>query len=255
MFKNNKYSNWYYSIINKSKNRINNGYIERHHIIPRSLGGSDNHENIALLTAKEHFICHLLLTKMCISQKDEWKMICAYLYFRAHDKNLKSKQYKSLKEKFIKNHPLKGKNKSIETKEKMKNSWTNERRKNRSNEYKGKNNPFYGKSHSDEFKINMSLNNPAKKEEVKEKMRGPRPDFVPNTSKYGISNETKLKISKSLLGHKDTEKTKMKKRKSKENLVWVHKNLPKSCVQIKNHLLLEYLSKDYIMGRGPKKFW
>ena len=38
--------------------------VEKHHIIPRSLGGVNTSENLAKLTPKEHFIAHLLLTKM-----------------------------------------------------------------------------------------------------------------------------------------------------------------------------------------------
>ena len=64
IFINNKYTNWYNSIINKAKNRIITGYTEKHHIIPSSLGGTNNKENLVTLTAREHFVCHLLLTKM-----------------------------------------------------------------------------------------------------------------------------------------------------------------------------------------------
>ncbi len=45
-------------------------YYEAHHIIPKCLGGQGSysrtkqHPNIVLLTAKEHFIAHLLLHKM-----------------------------------------------------------------------------------------------------------------------------------------------------------------------------------------------
>ncbi|AVO22872.1 homing endonuclease [Erwinia phage vB_EamM-Bue1] len=38
-------------------------YIERHHIIPKSMGGSNLVENIAVLTAREHFIVHKLLAR------------------------------------------------------------------------------------------------------------------------------------------------------------------------------------------------
>lgn len=38
--------------------------FELHHIIPRSLGGSDDIDNLVLLTYREHYIAHLLLTKM-----------------------------------------------------------------------------------------------------------------------------------------------------------------------------------------------
>ena len=39
-------------------------YTEKHHIIPRSLGGSDNSSNIVVLTAREHFIAHCLLARI-----------------------------------------------------------------------------------------------------------------------------------------------------------------------------------------------
>lgn len=39
-------------------------YYEKHHIIPKCLGGSNKIENLILLTAKEHFIAHLLLHKI-----------------------------------------------------------------------------------------------------------------------------------------------------------------------------------------------
>lgn len=64
MYLDNKYTKWYNSIIENSNNRTIDGYTEKHHIIPRSLGGSDDSSNLAILTAREHFICHLLLTKM-----------------------------------------------------------------------------------------------------------------------------------------------------------------------------------------------
>ena len=36
-------------------------YYEIHHIVPRSEGGSNKQSNLVLLTAKEHYIAHLLL--------------------------------------------------------------------------------------------------------------------------------------------------------------------------------------------------
>jgi 5-methylcytosine-specific restriction endonuclease McrA len=36
-------------------------YYELHHILPKSLGGLDLQENLVLLTAREHYIAHLLL--------------------------------------------------------------------------------------------------------------------------------------------------------------------------------------------------
>jgi len=68
IFINNKYTKWYNSLINKAKDRTITGYTEKHHIIPSSLGGTDKKDNIVKLTPREHFICHLLLTKMTSGQ-------------------------------------------------------------------------------------------------------------------------------------------------------------------------------------------
>lgn len=61
----NKYTKSYNSIIGTAKARGTvSGYSETHHIIPKSLGGSNRKENLVKLTPKEHFICHRLLPKM-----------------------------------------------------------------------------------------------------------------------------------------------------------------------------------------------
>lgn len=104
MFLNNKYTNWYYSIINsvKSKQRnYNSDVYEKHHIIPRSLGGIDNEENIIILTFREHFLCHLLLTKMT-SGKNKTKMCFAlhcffYMICRYHHRPVASRHYDYMK--------------------------------------------------------------------------------------------------------------------------------------------------------------
>jgi hypothetical protein len=58
------YQKIYDQLISKANDRILEGYSEKHHILPRSLGGSDDISNIIALTAREHFICHLLLAKI-----------------------------------------------------------------------------------------------------------------------------------------------------------------------------------------------
>jgi hypothetical protein len=63
MFINNKYKTWHDNIITKAKNRTLEGYKEIHHILPRCLGGKDAKSNLVALTAKEHFIIHILLCK------------------------------------------------------------------------------------------------------------------------------------------------------------------------------------------------
>jgi hypothetical protein len=58
------YQKIYNNIVQRAQNRKLNEYIERHHIIPKCIGGSNDIENIVELTAKEHFICHKLLTEI-----------------------------------------------------------------------------------------------------------------------------------------------------------------------------------------------
>lgn len=77
----NKYTKWYYNIIQNRKNNPFFGYTEKHHIIPKSLGGSNEADNLIKLTAREHFICHLLLTKMTTDKNKQkmsyaiWRMV------------------------------------------------------------------------------------------------------------------------------------------------------------------------------------
>lgn len=62
-FINNKYNKLYFRIIESAKNNSPEIY-EKHHIIPKSLGGNDEPDNIVKLTLRQHYICHKLLTKM-----------------------------------------------------------------------------------------------------------------------------------------------------------------------------------------------
>jgi hypothetical protein len=77
------YKNIYYKIIENAKKETENGnryvgYYEKHHILPKSLGGSNNENNLVKLTAREHFICHWLLIKMYKKGTEErYKMLCA----------------------------------------------------------------------------------------------------------------------------------------------------------------------------------
>ena len=63
-FLQNKYLRWYQSIVLTAQKRVPIGYVEKHHIVPRSLGGTDSASNIVSLTAREHFVCHMLLTRI-----------------------------------------------------------------------------------------------------------------------------------------------------------------------------------------------
>lgn len=54
----------YDRLITRARDRVFIGYRERHHVIPRCIGGGDNSENLVDLTAEEHYVAHQLLVKI-----------------------------------------------------------------------------------------------------------------------------------------------------------------------------------------------
>lgn len=86
MFIKNKYTKCYTLLTDRAKGRKLNDYTEKHHIIPKSLGGSDDKENLVDLTAREHFICHWLLIKMT-EDEDKNKMIYALNGMKAENRH------------------------------------------------------------------------------------------------------------------------------------------------------------------------
>lgn len=80
-------------------------YYEKHHIIPQCLNGTNNEENLVLLTAREHFIVHWLLTKI---YKDDFRLMYAFNQCGQRNKGIyrpTSRLYKYAREKYI--HALK----------------------------------------------------------------------------------------------------------------------------------------------------
>ena len=152
------YVNVYYSII---KNRLDNpveGYVERHHIVPKSEGGTDNDDNIVALTAREHYIAHLLLAKIYNDYK-MWHAVNLMSRLNAKVK-INSRLYEMVRinsarthSEFMKGKPSwnKGKKMSEEQKRKLSDAnkgkkMSEEAKKKISIKNKGKNNPMFGKS-------------------------------------------------------------------------------------------------------------
>jgi hypothetical protein len=162
---NNRYFKGYLNIIRyaKSFNRTkNNGYYEKHHIIPGSLGGKDSDSNFVLLTAEEHFTVHALLPKF-LTGEDKRKMLYAFngMCYRISDNQkrikINAKMYKDLREEFSKmrslamsgdQNPLYGKTHSEESRKKISESLKGK--------FKGDQNHFYGKTHSEETRKKIS---------------------------------------------------------------------------------------------------
>jgi hypothetical protein len=174
------HKNIYNKLIIKAKSEIRIKsdivYYEAHHIKPKSFGGdgdcrNTNHPNIVLLTPKEHYIAHLLLVAIYPNSpamhKALWNMCNVKKNIRYKPS---AKTYCAIRKEYIKN--------TI-----------------------GSNNSFFGKTHSDESKLKISLKAKGRQtflgkshsEESKLKMK---------ESKTGkaILEETKNKISNSLSG-------------------------------------------------------
>lgn len=60
---NNRYIRRYNKFIEFFKNNLPEGYVEKHHIIPKCMGGNNEKENLVLLPVRVHFLCHYLLYK------------------------------------------------------------------------------------------------------------------------------------------------------------------------------------------------
>ena len=174
----NKYSKLYYKITSNAKQRITEGYTELHHIIPQSMGGSNDKENLVELTAREHFICHWLLIKMTDGE-DRSKMLYALKGMKAENKyqqryqtKITARVYETYRIEHSINHSKVMKAKNLVP-------WN-----------KG------GVEITDDHRENLrkaALNRPPKSEETKEKWRQARLG-------YKDSDETKLKKSLALKG-------------------------------------------------------
>jgi len=168
MYLQNKYTRWYYNIIQRAQTREISGYIERHHIIPKSLGGSNSKDNLVNLTAREHFVCHWLLTKMVGGhfRYKMWNAFSAMLYW--HNDLQQREKVTAQKYAIIKAQISKV----------------------RATKFAGANNPMYGKTHSTEAKAKISKAHSGRKntEETKLKCKIAPKHTGPNYKLRGENN-------------------------------------------------------------------
>jgi 5-methylcytosine-specific restriction endonuclease McrA len=193
MYLQNKYSQCYYNIIDRAKSRDlpKEIYTESHHIIPKSLGGSNDQSNLVKLTAREHFICHLLLPKMLTGiAKRKMSFAIWSMLNRDHSKNksrykVNSHRYESIKKQVAEviSQLHKGKTVSKETREKL------------SKSCQGRPSPNKGRAMSDSQKQKLSIAH-------KGKIIAPETvaKILDSRKHYRHSEETKLKIGQSQIG-------------------------------------------------------
>lgn len=74
------FRNWYLQLVMRAVGRVldEEEYYERHHVVPKSLGGSNAKSNIVFLTFREHFLAHWLLARF--TQGEDQRKMRAALY-------------------------------------------------------------------------------------------------------------------------------------------------------------------------------
>lgn len=143
------YLKHYCKLVRKAENRKKpDGYIEKHHIFPVSIFGKN--DMIVVLTAREHYIAHVLLEKICLKRYGEnhsrtKKMTYAHIHMKARSKLHSGERY-------------------------INSIFYEKSRERLSNSKKGKNNhmygltgdknPFYGKKHTPETIEKMKKKSP-----------------------------------------------------------------------------------------------
>jgi hypothetical protein len=175
-----KYTCWYNQIVDRARSRITDEYTERHHIKPRSLGGTDAVDNLVELTAREHFICHWLLTKMTTGE-DHHKMLNALRMMRAeksgqqrYETRITARVYESIKKEYAELQSILR---------------------------SGEGNGFYGKTHSEEAKRRISEANKGRVQSPEEKAR--QIAAITGRQRNPFSEEWRARMSESKLGEKN----------------------------------------------------
>lgn len=76
----------------KKLGKRNLEYSEKHHIIPRCLGGTNDKDNLIELTAREHFLAHYLLMKI---YPDNYKLADAFRMMGVFNKKDQKRYFNS----------------------------------------------------------------------------------------------------------------------------------------------------------------
>jgi hypothetical protein len=205
-------------------------YYEAHHIIPKCMGGKGKysqwrtHENIILLTVREHILSHKLLCVIYPKNGKLWHALKCVLGLSNSNENrvikLTSREIEEIRFNYAKHL---SENKS------------------------GKNNPLFGTKRPEHSEKMRGDNNPMKKEENKNLFRHERPEHSekmkgdnnpmkrPEMKEWFSENnpskkpEVALKISNALKGKPKSEEHKAKLRgpKSEEHIAKLRKPKPR----------------------------
>lgn len=95
--------------------------VEKHHIIPKCIGGSNDSANIVCLTAREHFIAHVLLCKIYPNSGKLFYAANIMTAANRHQKRSTARYYKFIKIMVRKLISAERKNKTLIHDKKLKN--------------------------------------------------------------------------------------------------------------------------------------
>lgn len=154
------YKRIYDQLVDGRKSFPAEGEKEIHHIIPRSMGGSNDKDNLVALTPREHFFAHYLLAKIH-NNKSMW---CAY-WFMCNTKDYKvtSRQYESARK--LSRNAMKGNQHTLG------HVLTEEHKKNIGNGVRGAKNGNYGRNFTEEHRKRISESSKGRKHDEKSRKR------------------------------------------------------------------------------------
>jgi hypothetical protein len=117
MFLDNRYAQWYHALMAKRRMTPVEGYGEWHHVVPRSLGGSNAKANLVRLSAREHFIAHRLLVRMTVGDARRRMSFALHATARMGEHKITSRQAEVIREAHA--AELRGRPRDAETKRKI----------------------------------------------------------------------------------------------------------------------------------------
>jgi len=180
----------------ENRKRCKGIYYENHHIIPKCMNGSDEEYNRVLLTAKEHYVCHKLLTYIYPENRKLVNAFWRMTFDKKGKHNISARDYAYARE--LKS--LTPVSEETKTKQSINNAhyWKNKKRPKESIEKMIKTNT--GKHHTEETKAKQRKHHRNHTKEEKEKMKNKwkvrKPDNIEtrnNKSKSHIGLSHKLK--------------------------------------------------------------
>lgn len=89
----NRYIQFINAILTKRPENVKFEYSERHHILPKSMGGSNNKENLIYLSYREHYLAHYMLAKAFPNHN----IVFALFYMMNKSNNRNSHLYENAK--------------------------------------------------------------------------------------------------------------------------------------------------------------